>query len=195
MRIIAKTRRSAELNDLKPLPLRLKLLGFGEQEMVPVDRIIAALDRLPGHHLSDVKAIIYAPSWTPSADCPIRPAYLQHFPKAEFIQRQREIVFYELGNLELFHHVLYHEIGHVVFYLALNSRVKKQWVTQIHPHSTCVTAYGSTNASEDFAETYAYYLVNPQALQQLPAKYAFMHDWVFSGRRESLKEKNVMEQK
>ena len=111
--------------------------------------------------------------------------------KGEFLQKERKIVFFDFDDLALFYQILYHEIGHFVFFLALNSRAKKQWVTEIFPNSQCISHYASKNASEDFAESYASYVRNPQALEQLPAKFAFMRDWVFSGRPESLKEKNT----
>jgi Mlc titration factor MtfA (ptsG expression regulator) len=76
-----------------------------------------------------------------------------------------------------------------VFFLAIASRVKKRWVTELFPGSACVTAYGGKNPWEDFAETYAYYALDPQLLQsRLPEKHAFMRDCVFSGDPETLKE-------
>jgi hypothetical protein len=45
------------------------------------------------------------------------------------------------------------------------------------------------NAIEDFAETYAYYLLRPEYLEAgLPEKHAFMRDSVFSGNADTLKE-------
>jgi hypothetical protein len=99
-------------------------------------------------------------------------------------------VFHRLGPSVLFHHVLYHEIGHFVFYFAIGSNIKKLWVTEIFPHSNCVTAYAEQSASEDFAETYAAYLRDPAALKDLPQKEVFMRECVFSGRPETMKEKD-----
>jgi hypothetical protein len=42
-------------------------------------------------------------------------------------QRERRIVFFDFDSSDLFYQVLYHEIGHFVFFLALNSNVKKHW--------------------------------------------------------------------
>jgi hypothetical protein len=41
----------------------------------------------------------------------------------------------------MFFHMLYHKIGHFVFYLVIGSRVKKRWVARIYPGSSCVTRY------------------------------------------------------
>jgi hypothetical protein len=71
--------------------------------------------------------------------------------------------------------------------LIVNSKRKKRWVTEIFPDSVCITSYGAFNASEDFAETYACYVRDPDSLKRLPRKYAFMRDAIFSGRVETLK--------
>jgi len=87
--------------------------------------------------------------------------------------------------------MLHHEIGHFVFFLVIGSRVKKRWVTELVPGSSCVSAYARMNPWEDFAETYAYYALHPRILEQtLPEKYAFMRERVFSGSPETLKERD-----
>jgi hypothetical protein len=63
-------------------------------------------------------------------------------------------------------------------------------VTGIYPRSACITPYGTVNASEDFAESYACYMRDPEALKLLPEKYAFMRDCIFSGDPATLKERN-----
>jgi hypothetical protein len=89
----------------------------------------------------------------------------------------------------MFFHMLHHEIGHFVFFLAISSAVKKLWVNELSRGSSCVTAYAGTNPWEDFAETYAYYVLQPRVLEdQLPEKYAYMRDCVFSGHPATLKE-------
>jgi hypothetical protein len=170
--------------------LRLLISGFSQQQVVNVSQIVAAIDLLPNHHIEGLREIVYAPFGLPGD---LLDAYSVRPPgqrKGEFRQKERCIVLYEIESLDLLFHVLYHEIGHFVFFLALNSRVKKRWVTEIFPKSQCITSYGASNASEDFAETYACYVRDPDRLQLLPAKFAFMRDWVFSGRVETLKEKN-----
>ena len=107
----------------------------------------------------------------------------------EFVQRERRIFVYRMGSPAVFLHMLHHEIGHFVFFLIMGSRMKKRWVTEIYPGSRCVTAYASASPWEDFAETYAHYVLHRQALKNdLPGKLAFMRDCVFSGRPDSLKQ-------
>ena len=188
MEIIGKT--PVGIGASNKAALRLLISGFSQQEVVKVGQVVAAIDLLPNHHIEGLRQIVYAPLGLPGdlldAYGP-RPGGRR---KGEFRQKERCIVLYEIESLDLFFHVLYHEIGHFVFFLALNSRVKKRWVTEVFPNSQCITSYGKSNATEDFAETYACYVRDPERLRLLPAKFAFMRDWVFSGRVETLKEKN-----
>jgi hypothetical protein len=169
--------------------LNLRLSGFSTQTIVPIADIVSAVNALPSHHLKGLREIVYAPYLAST----LRGFYtgrLGQLPKAEFIQRERKIIFYDLCSYDLFHHILYHEIGHFVFFLALNSHVKTRWVTRIFPRSPCITNYGALNACEDFSESYASYMCDAEGLKKFPVKYEFMRDWVFSGRQETLKEKN-----
>jgi hypothetical protein len=169
--------------------LRLLISGFSQQQVVSVGQIVAALDLLPNHHIEGLREIVYAPFGLPGEAWPRYRSRASGHRKGEFRQKERRIVLYEIDSLDLLLHVLHHEIGHFVFFLALNSHVKKRWVTEIFPGSQCITRYGALNASEDFAETYACYARQPYSLQQqLPAKFDYMRDWVFSGKAETLKE-------
>jgi len=74
------------------------------------------------------------------------------------------------------------------------SRVKKRWIAELFPGSACVTAYAGKNPWEDFAETYAYYALEPRILERmLPEKHAFMRDCVFSGDPRMLKDRDRLE--
>jgi hypothetical protein len=180
-------------DDIAP-PARLNLLlsGFARQQVVAVDEIVRAVDALPAFHLEGLREIVYLPEygWAASAlSCLAVPG---GEPKAEFVQRERRIFVYGFATPELFFHLLYHEIGHFVFFLVLGSQVKKRWVTELFPGSACVSAYGGLNASEDFAETYAYHLLDRELLERVyPEKHAFMRDQVFSGRPGTLKERSA----
>lgn len=165
--------------------LELIIAGFTQQEIVSVTDIVNAIDRLPRFHLAGLRAISYEPVGYAMT------ASVQHLTRcAEFIQRQRKISVYYFDNPRLLWQILHHEIGHYVFFLIISSQVKKLWVTEIHPHSVCITDYASVNAQEDFAECYAAYLLEPAILQGLPEKFAFMQDLVFSGAPGTLKERS-----
>jgi len=103
---------------------------------------------------------------------------------------QCRIFVYRTDDPELFWHVLYHEIGHHVYFLVLGSASKKRWATAIYPRSQCPTPYGYSGVAEDFAECYALYAQHTRSLEAFPAKLEFMRDEVFSGRLETLKERS-----
>jgi hypothetical protein len=169
--------------------LNLRLSGFSRQQIVPVDAIVRSIDRLPDFHLGGLREIAYLPEYASQAGVPAYPAYPRCEPKGEFVQAERRIYVYGFDGPGMFSHMLHHEIGHFVFFLVIGSRVKKHWVTELSPGSSCATAYASTNPWEDFAETYAYYVLHPRVLEtELPEKHAFMRECVFSGSPWTLKE-------
>jgi hypothetical protein len=170
--------------------LNLLLSGFSQQEMIPIDDIVRSVDRLPDFHLQGLRGIVYLPEGAPDTSVLAGPypVYPRCDPKGEFIQTERRIFVYGFDSPAMFFHMLHHEIGHFVFFLAISSAVKKLWVNELSRGSSCVTAYAGTNPWEDFAETYAYFVLQPRLLEdQLPVKHAFMRDCVFSGHPATLK--------
>jgi len=166
-----------------PGKLNLRISGFSQQDIVSIPQIVKALDVLPDFHLEGLREILYSPESLATDFYSARPWGSR---KGEFKQRERRIFFYDFDTPSLFYQILYHEIGHFVFFLIVNSKLKKRWVTEIFPRSECISSYGALNASEDFAETYACYVRDPDSLKCLLGKYAFMLD-VFSGKPQTLK--------
>jgi hypothetical protein len=168
--------------------LNLLLSGFGRQGVVRIDEILREIDRLPGFHLEGLREIVYLPEFGPLA-CAFASFGRGAEPLAEFQQPERRIYIYAFDNRARFRQVLLHELGHFVFFLVIGSRVKKRWVTALSPGSAYVTDYAAMNAREDFAETYACYVMRPGVLEEAcPEKFAFMRDCVFSGAPETRKE-------
>jgi len=189
MRLFIKNRTAAEEAAGRG-ELNLLLSGFSRQDIVPVDDILRAIDLLPGFHLEGLREIVYLPEHAPASAlfCPVLP---RGEPKGEFVQRERRIFVYGFDSAAMFFRMLHHEIGHFVFFLVIGSAVKKCWVTEVFPGSPCVTAYASVNPWEDFAETYAHYVLHPRLLEtEFPEKHAFMRERVFSGSPETLKERD-----
>src|SRR5262245_11723310 len=169
--------------------LNLLLSGFSGQNVVSVDDIVRAIDQLPSFHLEGLREIVYLPEFAPAASLVPCTGLSRCEPMGEFVQPERRIFVYRLNSPDVFFQMLHHEIGHFVFFLVIGSRVKKRWVTEIFPGSRCVTDYAAVSPWEDFAETYAYYMLHRQVLRnEVPRKLAFMRDCVFSGRPESLKQ-------
>ena len=153
-----------------------------------MDDVVRAVDLVPAFHLEGLREIVYLPEAAPGVS--LYGGFACFRPKGQFLQEERRIYIYEFDDADMFFHMLLHEIGHFVFFLAIGSRVKKHWVVHIFPGSTCITPYAASSAIEDFAETYAYYVLDPEALQrEFPLKHAFMREFVFSGDPETLKER------
>lgn len=167
--------------------LKIAVRGFADQMAVTTKDVIAVIERLPSFHLEGLREIVYVRR---AQQYPSLGALVPVFGHGEYVQAERTIFVYQASDLALFRHVLMHEVGHHVFFLVINSHLKKNWVTRIYPGSRCATHYGSLNSAEDFAECYALYAQEEQRLTDYPEKFIFMRDCVFSGRPETLKEKN-----
>ena len=85
------------------------------------------------------------------------------------------------GSME---HTLTHEVGHNIYYNMGESNMS--FWNQLSTHSGVdgyVSNYARTNVREDFAESYASYVRDPELLQEVNSqKYTFMKHQVFGGR-------------
>lgn len=187
-RQFSKTRQPADIG-LETPRLRLLITGFEAQALVTTREIVEAVDRLPAFHLEHLREISYEP-W-PEGSLPLAGGHEGGgWPRyGEYLQRSRKITLYYFSDRTLFYQMLFHEIGHHVFFLILNSRIKKHWVTVLHRAAPCITPYAASSPSEDFAESYAAFVLNPEELKRIPEKYDYMRDAVFSGLPATLKER------
>ena len=190
MKTFTKRYLPGEISDHRG-KLNLRITGFHQQSIVTVEEIVSAIDRLPSFHLEGLREIRFAPEDLIYHSSDYYEAHLPGPRKAEFRQPERRILIYDFDSKSMFYQLLYHEIGHFVYFLAINSVVKKQWVTKVHPGLPSTTPYGSRNFAEDFAESYACFVRDQEDLRRrLPEKWQFMRDKVFSGKPETRKEKN-----
>jgi len=85
---------------------------------------------------------------------------------------------------DLMEETMVHEVGHNVYYNMGEQNIAS-W-DQLSANSKpeeYVSNYARTNVREDFAESYAAYVRDPQLLQEVsPQKYSFMQQQVFGGR-------------
>lgn len=161
--------------------IHMHLLGFDLQTIVPINDITLKLNNIPSWHLSGLKEIRYDPTretlnWLKNA-----PAISDSpHTKGIYLQGFRTIAIYDFKNEKELYTVLFHELGHYVYYTIIDSIIKKQWVTEVHPIKKYVTNYARMNASEDFAECYAEFLLNPYNLVRIPKKYNFIRNAIFN---------------
>jgi hypothetical protein len=165
------------------VPVCMRVVGFAHQAVSPED-VVAAIRRVPNFHLAGLNEIVFDQSGA---------GFHKPGVQAHYCQEDRRICFLYLPKLNLFRHILYHEIGHHVFALVISSKVKTLWVNRIALQTPSVSAYGSTSPQEDFAEAYAMYLA-PGAERSAAAtvKLSFLRELVFSGDLWTLKEKNML---
>lgn len=159
--------------------VHLWLAGFAAQKVISVDDIVAAIRSTPPAHLAGLRGVIYDPERA-TRDLAAYPELWSFTVKGAFFRQERCVVVYVFDSLAKFRHILFHEIGHYVFFSLLDSYTKKRWVTQLAPLGPHVTDIAARNASEDFAECYAYFLTNRDALLRNPDKYEFMRSELFS---------------
>ena len=148
---------------------------FDKQRILSPAEVGAYVKRVPPKHLSGLQSILYKPQHE------LRSLHIDVDPgcKGAFYPEFRSIIIFDLVSRKLGPHILLHEIGHYVFHRYLDSFAKKEWVTKIWPKEQKITEYGKTSGVEDFAETYAIYLLDPSKLARCPRKAHFLKTKVF----------------
>ena len=171
--------------------IKLLISGFSAQTVVSIDDVVQTVDALPVHHLNGLLEIIFDPNRETEISQDILESSCNTTAKGIYVQTKGTVVLYDFENGERFRHILYHEIGHHVFYRILNSFDKKHWVTVLNPRSRHVTRYAMRNAAEDFADSYAVFMLNPKKLQKILSKYIFLRDRVFAGIANNISAKHL----
>lgn len=89
------------------------------------------------------------------------------------------------NDRELMERTITHEVGHNVYY-NMPEEQQAEWdsLSSSSRYNEYVSNYAMTNGREDFAESYSYYVHDPERLlARAPAKYDFMRTYVFNGRQ------------
>ena len=148
--------------------IRIALIGFGQQKKISEDQIIQALALLPDDHLVDLLCVKY----DPDRDIEYSGWYDPN---------QKGIIIFRFKDEWDFYQLLYHEIAHHVFDNVLSVDEHYLWVNEISRFEGYVSSYALKNTQEDFAETYSQYVRGPMWLIEMPEKFRFMNEVVFSG--------------
>lgn len=171
---------------MSPVPVpRVNVLvkGFKQHPWMPPEAVATALDILPREHLSGLQVV----QWDPRREVQqtlsaINGHAIDPSVRAHYVLNLKGIVLYHIANPRDFHQLLYHEIGHFVFYAHLTGELRHYWVGQVAPGEEPVTAYARTNASEAFAEAYQTYVLAPHRLQAHFGTWDFFRLYVFRQR-------------
>jgi hypothetical protein len=159
--------------------LNLKITDFGKQEIIPIPELTDRIQHIPSFHLENLDEILYDPQrFTPKI---ISDSLEENHGNAQgvYIQSHRMIVIYYIESKRQLSHVLFHELGHHVYFRVISQALKIKWVKDICRNDRFITKYASRNAAEDFAESYVAYLNEPEKLKTIPLKYHFMRKHVF----------------
>lgn len=159
--------------------IQLLLTNFHLQTTIDTNDIVALLKKCATFHLEGLQEILYDPLRQMQQPLLQARRYVPTHLKGQYLQHLHAIVIYPFENRQEALHTIAHELGHYVFLHRLDSTLRKTWVTELYPGSEKISGYARTNAAEDFAESYAYFLLQPAQLRQLQAKYAFMQQSVF----------------
>lgn len=153
---------------------KIILKDFHLQNVISVDDITAVVKGIPSAHIAGVKTIAYDPTRYHQKSY-YDPKPINYFVQGEYkIGPFEHILVYKFDNLQEFRHILFHEVGHHVFMKTLSSKDKKKWVFDVYPNSQHITEYSKSNAAEDFAESYAFFLHSPNKLKKIFKKYIFI---------------------
>ena len=158
--------------------------GFGDSGVTTDEAVEQYLrNTLPLHHLDHCRAIKYIAVDAAVHSTPIA---------GNIIPVYREINIYSHGAFEsedFLLETLVHEIGHNVHYNIRrdNFDLDVKWAELFRQsekdRKLFISDYAQTNKFEDFAETYMFYVLNPDFLILVnPDKYEYMRLEIFNGQ-------------
>ncbi len=159
--------------------VRLSLRGFSQQNLVDVQDVAKMLNQLPAKHLSGLDSVTIFPNSNKTVKAAYRVKKTSLWWE-KYIETNHRIEIYGVSTEDIFYWSMFHELGHFVMDMKLRSSDKKHWVVECHHQKGAVSEYAKRNAQEDFAETYACFLMDPQRLLMSDSKrFSYMKSIVF----------------
>ena len=183
--------QTSDVSHLNDIVGDTKIAGFDGMTEAGNDLVTDYLkDNIPIDHLKGCPEIRYAPN----SD------FFIYMPTArgvfDSVTNKIEIAgIAPFESMEDMLETITHEIGHNKFEQLeqFNPQAAYRWesmytesIAQRNTGFGFVSEYAKTNPSEDFAESYRYYINDPELLKIMcPGKYEFMKNLVFNGREYS----------
>lgn len=159
--------------------VHLALRGFSQQNLVDVKVVAEMLNKLPARHLGGLDSITIFPNSNKKVKAAYRVKKTSSWWE-KYVTTNRRIEIYGVSTEDMFYWSMFHELGHFVMDMKLRSSDKKYWVVECHHQRGAVSEYAKRNAQEDFAETYACFLLDPQRLLMSDSKrFSYMKSIVF----------------
>ncbi|MRX26867.1 hypothetical protein [Kangiella sp. HZ709] len=154
------------------MPIAVK--NFNKQTLISPEEVAELIKKAPASHLKGLRYVVYDPNRFYQRSY-VQPVIPDRRVKGQYYPDMLDaIIIYEIKDKKLFSHILYHELGHYVFQRLLSADQRKTWVTKLYNSGQFVSDYAKTNAQEDFAETYAFFIQNKPFGFNLQAKYRFL---------------------
>lgn len=158
--------------------VHVSLWGFRRCLWASPETVAEVLELLPRHLLGGLIHIRYldtalVPSTTTWVTAPGTSRL-----SGIYSQEDRSILVQGVRDRENLFHVLFHELGHHIYFSVLDSVEKKAWVLDTWGSEDPVSSYGRRNAAEDFAELFALYLLGTSILTDRPIKLHFVRSVV-----------------
>lgn len=164
--------------DAEHYPISIEVFGFLKGASLSPIEVAKLLQLLPSHNISGLRKIVYKRALSKPLN-----RWFSRTSKARlsglYSPADHQITLYGGSTREGLAHTLFHEVAHHVYFRVLDSSEKKRWVTVVYPSEKAVSIYGKRNAAEDFAESYATFVMNPGRLQQFNFKYRFLLERIF----------------
>jgi hypothetical protein len=136
-------------------------------------------EQIPLAHLNALARVVYADSYKHDNSAYVVGEY-NHITGTIIIYKQSPNVDDLSLEMKL---TITHEIGHNVYFNVVDSAARAEWKHLSRSSRRYVTSYAGENDVEDFAESYATYILDPERLKATnPEKYVFLCDRVFHGK-------------
>lgn len=155
--------------------LRVAITGFHKQALITIDSIKDAITKIPIDHLVGLTEITYSPRRDTLYPHMLPPVNIL----GTYDANSQTVNIADFKSPAEFFHTLFHEIGHFVYFRWLPQPIRFEWVQKNHKADGFISDYARTNASEDFAETYAFYILDKCALEKTPVKLNFFNRYIF----------------
>jgi len=163
--------------------MHTRISGFSQQQIISEERIKYAFTQAPLRHRRSINLIRYDPNRTIATA--INTYSEQTIPdsvQGSYYQSEHlnAIVIWRFYSPEEFHHILYHEIGHYVFRNILDQPARDEWLYGVRTRELkTVSDYACKNAREDFAECYAFRMIQRPELNLCPQRNEYFSNYVF----------------
>jgi hypothetical protein len=166
--------------------IHIECYNYKNKFTVTPSLIIKLLEIIPASHLLRLEEISYEPIlYNPTMSN--KNVLQKHLGR--YHNKDKKIMIGDISDHKGLKKTIYHEIGHHIQRTGLGGYDHDKWISLSCNTRKYVSDYAKVNLNEDFAETYACYLTDPEKLRKISVtKFNFINE-LFSNRPYIIKEK------